>query len=341
MKLFTNLAIAFLVVAGTAQAEVKLVSEYRLKPPRDKRILFQMVVTPTQDVLSFVASEDGKWRLARVRNWLNNQPIEESLAIPGLVQKRPNEWLRFDARLFLTPDGRFAVCIASGSRSSPSGDEDLVSVVDLDQFRLVANLQVSALPQTSGTYRLYHLDRRGYLAVNAVTQSRSGSEWRYAKKLALLSLPGLDIAGQCEYSELSGGAGGQMEHEDACDALVKDAGVPSLPEYMNTFVENDEVLQRKSPRPPECALFTYASYLSRDGRFRRELCTDGHRGFWGSFVVTNARENVFSSDTGKPLGSVKWPNSHPLQSRFAIAGGRDYLLTMEGGTILRIYQITQ
>jgi hypothetical protein len=341
MKLFANLAIALLVLAGPADAAVTLIREYRLKPPRDRHGLFQMVVTPTQDVLSFVVNEDGKWRLSRVRRWLDKQPIEEALAIPGFARNKSGEWLQFETSLLLSPEGKFVVCIASGNRSSPPVNEDLVSVVDLDRFQLVANLQVSALPEASGGYRLYHLDRRGHLAVNAVTQTPANSEWRFAKKLALLSLPGLEVAGDCEYSEFSANRNSRVEPENACEALVKHAGATSLTEYMKTFVENDEVRQANWTRPPECAFLTYASYLSRDGRFRRELCTDGHRGFSGTFVVSNARENVFSTETGKLLGLVKEPSSHPLQSRFATADGRDYLVTTEDGIILKIYQITE
>ena len=81
------------------------------------------------------------------------------------------------------------------------------------------------------------------------------------------------------------------------------------------------------------------SHISRDGRLRREFCSGGHRGFFGNFVVTGARENIFSVQTGQMLGFVKDPNDHPLQSRFATLDGRDYLLVMEGGTRLLVYEV--
>ena len=156
-------------------------------------------------------------------------------------------------------------------------------------------------------------------------------------------MPGLEVVEGCEYAEWSTGvlgSGMHLENEGPCSGLVKNAGVASLQEYLRAFIDNDEALERGRPRPAECAFLTYASYVSRDGRLRRELCTSGHRGFWGNFVVSNATENVFSAETGKRLGSIKWPSSHPLQSRFATTDGQDYLLVMEGGTLLRVYHIT-
>jgi hypothetical protein len=68
-------------------AEVKQIREYRLHQPRDRKVLFGMAVTPEQDVLSFVGKEDGKWRLSRVRGWLDKQPVDETIEVPGLAKK--------------------------------------------------------------------------------------------------------------------------------------------------------------------------------------------------------------------------------------------------------------
>ena len=246
----------------------------------------------------------------------------------------------------MSPDGKFAVCVASGAHRNADvayERQEVVSVVDLVRFKIVVSLQPSSLAQLAGTYRSYDLDRSGHLIVNAVTSSRSGPEFHDRHRLAILALPSLDMVEGCEYSERSSGvlgSGMHLESEDACAGLIKNAGVGSLQEYLRAFVNNGEALEKERARPAECAFLTHASYVSRDGRLRRELCTSGHRGLRGNFVVSNARENIFSAETGNKLGSIKWPSNHPLQSRFAMTGSQDYLLVMEGGTLLQVYHIT-
>src|SRR5580692_10717939 len=132
MKRLARLLITSLLFACHAYAEVKLVREYLLKPPRDRSVIFAMAVTPEHDVLSVVANDDGTWRLSRVRHWLDQQPLEESLTLPGLVQGGRKGWAAWgiwSQQLFITPDGTLALCIVSAHNGRER--QDLVSVVDL------------------------------------------------------------------------------------------------------------------------------------------------------------------------------------------------------------------
>ena len=58
-------------------------------------------------------------------------------------------------------------------------------------------------------------------------------------------------------------------------------------------------------------------------------------------VVTESVENLFSVKTGKPLGSIEETLSDSVVSRFASKDGHPYLLVMEGGSRLRIYEIVE
>lgn len=347
MKLLATLWITSLLFAFHAYAEVKLVREYLLKPPRDRRVIFAMAVTPEHDVLSFVANDNGTWRLSRVRHWLDQQPLEESLTLPGLVQGGHAGWSGWgiwSQQLSITPDGNLALCIVSANNGRER--QDLVSVVSLDHLKIVTSVRTSALAEVSGNFRTYRLDRRGYLVVNASTpfprhpgdDAFFGGAWH---KLATFELPRLSMTNNCEYTEwMRSGAVVRRENESNCTGLLQNSGANSLDELPKTFVETDEVMQTNKGAPPGgCAFLTYMSHISRDGRLRRELCSGGHRGFFGNFVVTGVRENIFSVQTGQDLGSIKEPSDHPLQSRFATLDGRDYLLVMEGGTHLWVYQI--
>ena len=336
-----------LLLAFHAYAEVKLVREYLLKPPRNRHVIFAMAVTPEHDVLSVVANDDGTWRLSRVRHWLDQQPLEESLSLPGLVQGGREGWSGWgiwSQQLSISPDGNVALCIVSANNGRER--QDLVSVVSLDHLKIVTSVRTSALAEVSGNFRTYRLDRRGHLVVDASTPfpRQPGDDAFFggaSHKLATFALPRLSMTGNCEYSEWMGrGSVVRRENESNCAGLLQNSGVNSLDELSKTFVETDEVTQTTKGAPPGgCAFLTYISHISRDGRLRRELCSGGHRGFFGNFAVTGVRENIYSVQTGQQLGFIKEPSDHPLQSRFATLDGRDYLLVMEGGTRLWVYQI--
>ena len=103
-----------------AFAEVKLVREYLLKPPRDRRVIFAMAVTPENDVFSLVANDDGTWRFSRVRHWLDQQPREDSLTLPGLVQGGREGWKGWgiwSQQLSIAPDGKLALGIISANHA--------------------------------------------------------------------------------------------------------------------------------------------------------------------------------------------------------------------------------
>jgi hypothetical protein len=61
-----------------------------------------MAVTPEQDVLSLVPKRNGTWRLTRVRGWLDEKPIEETIDVPGIpVPSRPDKSARRLSSLYM------------------------------------------------------------------------------------------------------------------------------------------------------------------------------------------------------------------------------------------------
>jgi hypothetical protein len=207
MRLFAVLAMLTAFTGSAASAAVQLVRSYQLQPPRDRHIAFSMAITGNQDLLSFVASSDGKWRLSRVRRWINEKPQEDRIVVRGLVLGDRRDWSSpWSAKLLLTPNGKFVICIASAWRAGGSGMEEFVSVVSLADFKVVASAHPREMSALTGSYRTYSLDRRGNLTTQAFTPfprhpgddiSAGGSQVR----IAVFSLPGLDISEQCVYSE--------------------------------------------------------------------------------------------------------------------------------------------
>jgi hypothetical protein len=325
-------------------AEVRRVREYRLPLPEDRRILFEMAVTPEQDVLSFVVNKEGKWRLSRVRGWLDKEPKEDTIVVPGLAPGDRKQWVApFSAGLLVTPDGRFAICIASGSRAPNRTNVELVSVVDLSEFKVVTSVHAADLPVLAGAFRTYRFDSDRHLIVQAFTpfQRRHGDDVSSGGSqvtLAALSLPDLTVTGQCQYSEwIRNGAPVHRDGEQACATLVSSAGdTGSLSKFLDDFVMSGGV-ERYAPRDDSPC----PGYVSRDGRFEREICQESHRGFWGNQVVTKSVENIEAVETGKRLGSITEPVHESVRSSFASMNGRDYLLLMENGVRLLVYAIPE
>jgi hypothetical protein len=154
-RLLFQLTVVMVSALSFTNAAVKEVREYRLRPPRDRKILFAMALTPDQDVLSFIANPDGKWRLSRVRGWLDKEPREDSIVVPGLVLGDRRKWFsNWSAKLLVSQDGKFAVCIASAflSRGWGQGQDEFVSVVNLTEFKVIASIRSPTIGALAGDY---------------------------------------------------------------------------------------------------------------------------------------------------------------------------------------------
>lgn len=262
----------FLVIGGTSLlAEVKQVRTYRTHEPNDRNVVFAMAVTPDQDLLSFFGKSDGKWRLTRVRNWLDKSPLEQTMEVPGIKAGTSLDFTSLD--LLVTPDGRFATCVATilkkveGQRGGTF--DNLVSIVDLRTFQIVSTVHEEGTGEHS-------VDVSGHLILEEPVSKgkparvvRQGENYRY--------------------------------------------GYP-------------------------CG----SAAVTRDGLFRLESCqTMGHTFFWAYPTVTNRHENIYSMKTGALVGVVKETTRDTVSAGLAEVNGRDYLLVVEGGTQLKVYEITE
>jgi hypothetical protein len=345
--------------AETLLAEVVHVRDYQSSEPRDRGVLFAFAVTPDQDALSFVAKGDGRWRLTRIHGWLEKKPTDQSIDIPGWPVKKATandpEFLSFlDIDLFVTADGRYAVCVAAGHwafKGQRGGRSDnLVSVVDLRAFGVTKTIRTSEVGQES--WQPY-MNPSGPLAIIAETSPRSNtaavaigingapvSQVPPQKlKLVLLGLPGLSVQGECRYSEERRGEARTVEDEDGgCDAILghlSDSPV-SLRQYLDSLEDSHGFpLHRPALRKP-CP----ATGVTRDRRFEKESCEKFHLSLWNrNYVRDKLTENVLSLETGKQVGTVEEATNNTVQSRFADQNGHYYLLVIEGGTKLKVYEI--
>lgn len=306
-----------------------------------------MAATSDQAVLSFISEKTGKWRLSRVRDWLEKEPREDGITVPGLVYGDREEWNgRWSPEVLVTQDGKSVVCIASAWRSRGRGQDEFISVVSLSEFKLTASVHIPEIPSLTGSFREHHLDRQGRLVIRAYTPfprrpgddiSAGGSQ----VKMAVLSLSSLAVTDQCEYSERTrNGSPARRDDESSCMALLAhEGGFTSLSGFIDDLTDSNEVRRTdERRRPPQCAFLGYARYVSPDGRYEREICQTSHRGFWGNPVVSKCVESIFSVGSSEHVGSINEPIDS-VDSRFASVSGREYLLVMEGGTRLMVYSI--
>ncbi|MGA2713660.1 MAG: hypothetical protein ABSG41_11195 [Bryobacteraceae bacterium] len=345
MRLGAPVVLSLLLAAGSLNAAVTQTLSYRYHHAGN-RVAFEMAITPEQDVLSVWESRDGNWHLTRVREWHTGHPVEQTLDVPGfefmiLRGAQPVKSLSvgaLGARLFVTPDGRFAVCVVSaGWRRGYAADDirhsDIVSVIDLHEWHVV---RTTIHDQAESVSHGWIMERTGELALFETGRvPRPDSPDRVRVGLTLLDVPGLNSIGECHYAERFTRSSVAtlkdmeiLEDDGSCDALIKRAQgshASSLAEF-----RQGPIAPRQLARNGECS---YAGSSPGD-QFEMESCMTFDRR-----ALRPRREDIYSSKTGAKVGSTKADFS--ILSAFAFQNGQTYLLTLESGTHLRVYSITE
>jgi hypothetical protein len=339
-----HLSLLVLIGGGSLHAEVNQVRSYHTHEPSDRHVLFAMATTPDQDVLSFVAKKSGQWRLTRVRNWLDKNPVEQTIDIPGIVVPEKSK----DAQRFLellslevlaSPGGRFAVCVATGywaNNGQQGGSEDsVVSVVDLRAFQVLMTIHQSGSLD-------YFTDAAGRL-VSAEIVDRDPSRLplipkqagRWADtRLAFFTLPELMPLGSCQFRETLEGAD-FVPHDKDCGPSLEDLLAALSP-------KRDHSLGLRYPdrNVPPTGSTCRLGAASSDYRFRMENCGEYGRNVWtGSGTYRNPHVNILYTNGESVAGVIGETTRDSVHEAFAEHNGRDYLLVLEGGTNLKIYEI--
>jgi hypothetical protein len=321
--------IAMLWVTGL-HAEVNLIRSYRTHESSDQYVPFAVVVTPDQDVLSFVAKGDGKWRLTRLRNWLDKNPIEQTIDVPGIAVPEKPKGSRFNlalltltANLLVTQDGALAICVARGT-------ESVLSIIDLRTSQILLTVHLGG----SSTNSTYYVDRTGRLVleetkIEGITAVVANQSRNSETTLKFFALPGLAPEGSCHFAEALQGRR-WIPHDQDCG--------PSLEGLLNGLVPPRD---RTLPSGPPCGWSPKKP--SRDDRFWLETCQTTGAGAFALFSdtpgITARYANILSTKTGTLVGVVNETKRDTVNAQFAEHNGRDYLLIIEGGTTLKAYEI--
>lgn len=300
-----SLTLLLLFGASVLRAEVKEVRTYHTHEPRDRNVLFAMAVTPDQAVLSLVAKKDGKWRLTRIRNWLDKNPVEQTIEVPGIsASAQPNDspapLVLVSVHLLATSDGNLAIAVATGARANRSFD-NIVSVIDLRTFRVLTTAHQNGNLQ-------YFSDRADRLLAIQET-SRYGSQTE--SRLEFLTLPGLADTHACRFSETVVNSTSIPQDLDCATILNKDAGSPGLAELLQGLVDARglPLIRTKQllPCPVNC---------SPDGRFRTRRITNFRRN-WRDNGADEGRDHLGGERGDSRHCERKRPRHHRAQARRA------------------------
>jgi hypothetical protein len=342
------LAGALVVWTLSSSAEVVKVRDFNISEPEDHHALFAMAVTPAGDVLSLIARDTGSWELHRIRDWGVGPTASDKLLLEGYFSKRDEKDLEsVKAAVFVTKDGNHAICVGEaqwltrpnylflrgrGVEGTAHAD-DVVTVVDLLTFKIVATSR-SANFGLLEFHQLIKLDSEDRVFIDSTSSGKPEHG-----VIVRLSVPALTVGPKCTYSRIYDSAT-QWHREatpaDACEAAL--GGTTNLEQYY----------QREFPRferPTVCkgnsAQFcVWAGHLSADGKYGLAERVEGRdKIVFPGWVVTHHSYILFSSARRSDIGEVKVPADVSAGGLLAYYAGRDYLLLLQDGTHLTVYEL--
>jgi hypothetical protein len=339
---FAVVAMACACPSFGANAVLKL-RDFTLSAPRDPGIRFATAVTPNGALLAMIANESGNWQFYRVRNWLNEQPSEDRLALEGFFSKKDGADMHsLYAQVLVTRDGRYAVCLASASWWKTQGgravkgterSDDAISVVDLANLNVVAatHTRKMGLEAFQGDVKL---DHDGYVLVDSLSadEPRRGTFLR-------LSIPTLSAGPKCSYTWIRDSLTKQ-HREPACEGACREA--------LGASTAFEQYFQVENPPfswPPEVCKGSTAQFcrwpgeFTADGKYGVAERREGHDDFFGNWVISRLTVVVFSTAKALDIGEVQLPTSGSVQTQLAYLDGRDYLFVVEDGRHVTVYEL--
>jgi hypothetical protein len=154
----------------------------------------------------------------------------------------------------------------------------------------------------------------------------------------LLNLPTLAVADQCQFKEwVRSGTVERREGVSDCDNLLSrnSTGPISLAAYLSQM-RGSAFPRINHPEPP-----CFESEVTRDDRFELDYCVDGHTNLLGHPVESGRRVEIRSLRTGRMIDTINETTRDSVDSRLSYQNGRDFLLVVEGGTKLKVYELKE
>jgi len=309
--------------------------------PPDRKVLFDVAVTPSGDVLSFVARNDGRWDLYRVHDWLSEHPVTDRLFLTGYFSNRDRRDLDgLSSRVLVTADGTYAICVGSaewlkrkgGWAVGPAKSEDIISVVDLASFKVINSARTSGLDLYE--FHGVEMDAQDRIVVDTLSP---GPPRRGA--FIQLAVPTLSVGLKCSYDWVSDKNHNEHAVVTTAETCSQALRSTSLEDYLKgltpvtsssrTFICKD-VTAEYCPQP---------SWFTSDSRFALGERIEGHDTFLGGWTETKHTYLLFSAIKGTQIGEIALPTNDSVRPRLIVTAGRDYLLVLRAGTVLTVYDL--
>lgn len=341
------LAAALAIWALSSSAQVVKVRDFNISEPQDRHAHFAMAVTPAGDVLSLIARDTGNWELHRIRDWGVGPIASDKLLLEGYFSKKDEKDMESArAAVFVTKDGNYAICVGEAQWlkrpllwvpfpvrgrmiKGTAHADDIITVVDLSTFKTVATVRSAELGLLE-FHQSIKLDDENRVLID----SGSGNNGAFVR----LSVPSLSVGPKCTYTRIYDSAiQWHREVTDASACVASLGGAITLEQYY----------QREFPHfewPAVCkgnaAKFCHeVGHFSPDGKYGLAERADGHDGSFGGWVVSHHSYIVFSNAKRSDIGEIEVPTDASAHGLLAYYDGRDYLLLLQDGTRLTVYEL--
>jgi hypothetical protein len=353
--LFISLALVLCSAPG-ARSDVLKVNDVDLGP-KDRNVLFDMATTPGGEALLLVAKDTGDWEFYRVSGWLSPKPKIERLVLGGYFSKKDSKrnekpLEQLSARIFVTRDGKYAVCVASaewlkrvrGWAVGSATSDDIISTVNLSTFKVVATTQTEQMDLFE--FHGVDLDAEGSIRVGSLAPNGSVEHGRFVPSgkpqhaaFIRLSVPSLDPGPRCAYDWIEDSPG--KRHPQAIPNSNCNEALTST--TLSDYLRDEE--PHFNPKTKACENNSSefckvpAEEFTSDGKFGVGLRSEGHDNIFGSWVFTSETLIVFSTSRAADMGEIKEPTDDSWKEKLIALEGRDFLLTIQGGTHLTVYEL--
>jgi hypothetical protein len=330
-------AVAFLVAAWAAPLAAQNIAPqtYAMHLPYDRGIDFAMAVTRQGDMFSLIASEDGHWKLIRVRHWDSPQPIEDQLVIESFTSKEARGLSIEPIQLFPSTDGRYLFAITSGWHNvhHQYSQESMQAVVDLTSFKV---LTISR--ETDGAQTTWSQESNGAIVRRAFenNEDRHGVGNKVFRA-TILTFPDLASSAPCSVTDTWIARVGMDSRVVAgCDDLLAAAGLASLDDlipagHSTALDERREVTRRVGASD--------TVDLSPDRRFAFNLWSRRRDGFPFGVVTAAQGLEIFALQPDATLAKLQIDRKSSAKASFASSNGKDFLLLVKDGTQLDVYAL--
>lgn len=299
-----------------------------------------MALTVQGDLLVFSPRRTGAWELFRIQRWDTGKPAINHLQLADYFSSHDQHDLEeMTVKVYVTPDGAHAVCVGSaywlkrvnGKAVGKSRTNNIITVVNLATFKAVKRIDTKGLDLLE--FQSLTMDREGRILVS----SSIFGDFPHGE-FVQLAVPSLEAGQKCTYAMAKSGSSTEHAIPKTVDACRQNLGAVSLEEYLNQAASVPTVSSGFICKDTKAEYCPQPDRFTTDNLFGLGVRTEGHDGLLGGWVQTRSSAILFSVKTHTEVGELDLTHSSPY-IRLAAVDGKDFLVSVEAGAKLTVYQL--